>query len=671
MADERAIEHAVEGRGERERGAAEDDVLEEPLVGEEPVGGAARRGGFVEEDGLVGGAPVRGVEELCVPDARQRTGREEDARAGDCVVLRGGQEGAFPPQADDAVGKAVRPRDGAAEVEDAVARVVGRVERTGRVPAERDGARRAVHRRLKAEGTVVEAGVPVAVPRERPGMGEAREGPAGEVGVAQDERRVGALAVRHVAVPARERAARRGIRAGGEPQRDIEGGVVVDFERRFHGVAVRGVEVEINPRADTVRDGEIVARVALEHVSVDGADHDRALGMLGAPGADLVDRPADEVVICGEGREVGRPRRRGRDDEGDGIDTRPREHVHRRFREVRRVAGELHAPEFGKVAEDLCGERVVRGEAEDDVRRVVHPAAASLVERDERAGLRTEANVVEAAGAVSAKAPGADGRDGGQVEEAVVAAVADAVAADVRDGEETVRRECTGLDGDAALARRSERPAVDACGLGDADGPANRLLCARNEFFLKLPRKVRFVHGDRGVVRETLVNGLAVGIDLGDAREPGLEVAGERAGRDDGGGGALCRVAAEGPRGDLRDRVGFRFVRAEDGAAQIEGGGACGVGEVGVRGGTRTGDPQGTGVGVHDVHGEGPGGAVRDAGLARVRVVRRVRREVAPGLRLLRPRRDGEEKEAAEGPRAVVKKFHVRSFREYAKMHLA
>ena len=277
---------------------------------------------------------------------------------------------------------------------------------------------------------------------------------------------------------------------------------------------------------------------------------------------------------------------------------------------------------------------------------------------------------MEAAGAVSAKAPGADGRDGGQVEEAVVAAVAHAVAADVRDGEETVRRECTGLDGDAALARRSERPAVDACGLGDADGPANRLLCARNEFFLKLPRKVRFVHGDRGVVRETLVNGRAVGIDL-EAREPGLEVAGERAGRDDGGGGTLRRVAAEGLRGDLRDRVGFRFVRAEDGAAQIEGGGACGVGEVGVRGGTRTGDPQGTGVGVHDVHGEGPGGAVRDAGLAWVRVVRRVRREVAPGLHVLRPRRDGEEKEAAEGPRAVVKKFHVRSFREYAKMHLA
>ena len=670
MADERAIEHAVEGRGERERGAAEDDVLEEPLVGEEPVGGAARRGGFVEEDGLVGGAPVRGVEELCVPDARQRTGREEDARAGDCVVLRGGQEGAFPPQADDAVGEAVRPRDCAAEVEDAVACVVGRVERAGRVPAECDGPCRAVHRRLEAEDAVVEAGVPLAVPRERPGVREAREGPAGEVGVAQDERRVGALAVRHVAVPAREHAARRGIRAGGEPQRDIEGGVVVDFERRFHGVAVRGVEVEINPRADTVRDGEIVARVALEHVSVDGADHDRALGMLGAPGADLVARPADEVAICGEGREVGRPRRRGRDDEGDGIDARPREHVRRRFREVRRVAGELHAPELGEIAEDLCGERVVRGEAEDDVRRVVHPAAASLVESGERAGLRTEANVVEAAGAVSAKAPGADGRDGGQVEEAVVAAVADAVAADVRDGEETVRRECTGLDGDVALARRSERPAVDACGLGDAERPANRLLRAGDEFFLKLSREVRFVHGDGGVVREALVDGGAVGVDL-EAREPGFEVAGERAGRDDGGGGTLCRVAAEGLRGDLRDRVGLRFVRAEDGAAQVEGGGARRVGEVGVCGGARAGDPQGAGVGVHDIHGEGPGGAVRDAGLVRVRVVRRVRREVAPGLRLLRPRRDGEEKEADEGPRAVVKKFHVRSFREYAKMHLA
>ena len=251
------------------------------------------------------------------------------------------------------------------------------------------------------------------------------------------------------------------------------------------------------------------------------------------------------------------------------------------------------------------------------------------------------------------------------MEDAVEFTVAHAVSLNGSDGRETIHRECSGLVGKCPAGfRGSERTTFDIGYPGDMNRPADGIVRARNEPRLESPRKIRFVHGNRGVVREALGDGGAVGIDL-EAREPGLEVAGERAGRDDGGGGALRRVAAEGLRGDLRDRVGCRFVRAEDGAAQVEGGGARGVGEVGVRGGTRAGDPQGAGVGVHDVHGEGPGRAVRDAGLVRVGVVRRVRREVAPGLRVLRPRRGGEEEEAAEGPHAAGKRsLHVLSFRK-------
>ena len=123
------------------------------------------------------------------------------------------------------------------------------------------------------------------------------------------------------------------------------------------------------------------------------------------------------------------------------------------------------------------------------------------------------------------------------MQHAIVFTIAHAVPVNGSDGCEAVLRERTSLVWEGGTEfRGGECASFDRGYPGDVYRPANGIVRARDELRLESPRKVRFVHGDRGVVRETLVNGRAVGIDL-EAREPGLEVAGERAGRDDGGGG--------------------------------------------------------------------------------------------------------------------------------------